>query len=76
MTLDRVNFRLTMQVSDHPRNGRPSETVVETFANEQALLDRYDVVVAEDDRLRRQITPPVGDARLAEFPEGNGKGEV
>jgi hypothetical protein len=75
MELDRVNFTLTMTVSHHPRRGETG-TVVETFGCLQELLDRYDVIAAEDDRLRRQHNAPDDTCRLAEFPEGHGESEL
>lgn len=72
MTLDRVNFRLTLSISHHPRRGEP-EIVVETFSSLEALLARYDALVREDDmmKLARERAP---FQSRTEFPGGHGKG--
>lgn len=75
MELDRVNFTLTLTVSHHPRRGETTP-VVERFGSLQELLDRYDVIVAEDERLRRQHNAPDDVCRLAEFPDGHGESEL
>lgn len=69
MELDRVNFRLTLKISAHPRRGEP-ETIVETFSTLEAMLERYDRLVHEDDVRRAQEDAP------QHFAAGNGKGEL
>jgi len=54
MELDRVNFRLTLTVSDHPRRGEPRK-VVEQFDSLQALLDLYDTLIEEDERASSDV---------------------
>lgn len=49
MGLDRVNFVLTLRVRFHPRRA-DQVTVVERFETLQAMLDRYDALVAEEMR--------------------------